>query len=176
MSKPLINPDDVIQQTIDWDTLRKALRTCILLVAPNARVYSSWPLKYDIKQTINLLQSQSDNNKVHCWMISISETDPEAPKAGGYYLEWEINVRIWGFVGYGFTHDDATQSIIEDEVKKITQVLYLNQKHLGMDISEGLEVGLLKFNDIDVHAFGSGADVHVAQGNMKITIREQFGV
>lgn len=175
MPRTLINPS-VIQQGINWDDLRKALRRCILEVSPNARVYSSWPLKYDIKQTINLLQSEAEGNKIHCWMISINKAEPLAEKAGGYFLKWELNVRIWGFAGYKFDHDDTTQDLIEREARKISQIIYLNQVHLGMDLAQGLEVGMLVFEDIDVHAFGSGADVHVAQGNLRITTNETFAV
>lgn len=175
MPKPLIIP--ITTQTVEWSTLRLALKNCIEAVAPNARVYSSWPLKYDIGETISLLKSDAENGRVHAWMISISEAEPIDRKAGGRNLEWILNVRIWGFLGYQMTHDDATQTELENEAKKVAQIIYLNDKHLGMDDTQGLKkVDMLVFDDIDVHAFGSGSDVHVAQGNLTITISETFQV
>ena len=166
-----------VTQGLVFSDLRKAIRDCIKLVAPDAVVYSSWPLKFDIGKTVNLLRSQADGNKVHAWIIDVNRAEVDDKKAGGYQLEWILNVRIWGFVGYEATHDDSVQSTIEDEVRAITQVLHVNRKHLGLDDTSALkEVGLVVWDNIEVNAFGSGEDVHVAQGNLEIRLSENFSL
>lgn len=173
MPHELLIPQEV--QALDWKDLRQALKRCIMAVAPNAVVYSSWPLKYDIGETVRLLRSQADGNKVHAWMISINEAEPFDVKAGGYNLQWDLNVRIWGFVGYEAIHDDSIQSTIELESRRISQIIYLNQKHLGLEDTGALKnVGQVVWDDIDVNAFSGGEDVHVAQGNLSITLSESF--
>lgn len=173
MANPIILPDN--STVVDWGDVRKGLKACIQAVAPTARVYSRWPLKYDIGQTINLLASSKDNKRVHAWIIGISRAEPYSDKIGGYALQWELNVRIWGFVGYVDGADDnSTQDILEEEARKVAQVIFLNQKHLAMNSTAGLkDVGYLIFEDIDVHGFGSGDDVHVAQGNLTIRLGEK---
>jgi hypothetical protein len=167
-----------ITQGLAWQDLRKGLRACILSVAPNARVYSSWPLKYDIGQTVSLLRSENDSNKIHAWIIGINRAEPFDEKAGGYNLQWELNVRIWGFVGYDAIHDDSVQHTLEAECRLITQVIYINQKHLGLESTDALKRGnyMVTWEDIDVNAFGDGNDVYVAQGNLVVTLSETFAL
>lgn len=173
MPHAIVTP--TVSQELEWKDLRVALKNCIKEVVDKAVIYSSWPLKYDIGQTIKLLTSKADGGKVHAWMISINRAEPDDVKAGGYNLEWELNVRIWGFLGYEKTYEDTTQDTIEKEVRAITQVLYANRKHLGLNDTSALKnVELITWEDIDVQAFGSGDDVHVAQGNLKITLQEFY--
>ena len=164
-----------VQQGLEWKELRVAFKDCIKAVAPTAVVYSSWPLKYDIKKTIRLLKSDAYGGLAHAWIISINKADPYTKKAGGYNLYWDLNVRIWGFVGYKQTHDDDTQDVIEKEVRAISQIIFLNRKRLGLSDQEALsEMETVVWDDIDVHAFGDENDVHVAQGNLKLTLSETF--
>jgi hypothetical protein len=110
-------------------------------------------------------------------MISINNAEPFDTKVGGYNLQWDLNVRIWGFVGYEAIHDGSVQNVIEKESRLISQVIYLNQKHLSLDDTSALkQVGQVAWDDIDVNAFGSGQDVHVAQGNLKVTLSEGFNI
>ena len=158
-----------------WGEIRRGVKRCIKAGAPTARVYSRWPLKYDIGQTIKLLKSTSDE-RIHSWMISVASATPSQYKIGGHVVEWNITLRIWGFMGYAFGTDDAnTQDVIENEAKYIGDILFLNRSHLGLENSEGLsEVGFLVFEDIDVHGFGEGVDVHVAQGSLTFRLSEQL--
>lgn len=160
-----------VTQDIEWKDLREGLKNCIkAAVSEDVLVYASWPLKYDIGETINLISSK--DGKVHAWMISINEADPQDRKAGGYSLEWDLNVRIWGFLGYDSTYSGDTQDTLEKELRKITFITYANAKHFGMANTQGLETdGLISWEDIDVHAFGSGDDVHVAQGSLKVKLK-----
>ena len=175
MAQTIILPVEV--QGLEWSDLRKGIKDCIKSVTPLARIYSSWPLKYDVGQTKNLLMSKADGGKVHAWIISINKAIPYNKKAGGYALSWDLNVRIWGFLGYAQTHNAETQDTIEKEVKAITQVLFLNQKHLALEDASALhEVGMVEWEEIDVEAFGSGDDVHVAKGNLDVTIMENFSL
>lgn len=162
-------------QGIDWQDIRVGIKNCIKAVVSNAIVYSSWPLKYDIGKTINLLKSDNDSGKVHAWIVGINKAIPYYDKSGGKGIEWELDVRVWGFLGYAQVYTDSTQHTIESEIRAITKVVMANAKHLGMNNTQGLVTdGLIDWNDIDVHAFGSGADVHVAQGLLKVKIREHF--
>ncbi len=164
-----------ITQGIDWSELRGKLKDCIKVVAPTAVVYKSWPLKYDIPETIRLLQSEAYDNLVHAWMISINRAEPYLDKVGGSNLKWKLNIRVWGFVGYQQDHDDTTQDVMESECRAISQVLYMNRKNLGLSDAEALkELGLITWEDIDVHAFGDGNDVHVAQGDLEVVLSEVF--
>lgn len=174
MPAPIVVPN--MSQGVAWQALRKGLRECVLAVAPSARVYSSWPLKYDIGETVGLLRSENDSDKIHSWIIGVNRAEPFADKAGGYNLQWDLNIRIWGFVGYEAIHDDSVQHTLELECQKITQVIYLNQKHLGMDDTSAIKGGnfMVTWEDIDVAAFGSGNDVYVAQGNLSIILSENF--
>lgn len=166
-----------VTQGLKWQDLRIAIKGCIEAVAPKANVFSDWPLKYDIGMTKKLLISTKDSNKVHAWLISINSAEPYDEKAGGYNLHWDLNVRIWGFVGYTGEHDETVQNTIEEESRAISQIIYLNQKHLGLtDTSALKKVGYLIWDDIDVHAFGSGDDIHVAQGNLSVTLSEGFSL
>lgn len=161
---------------MDWPRLRQGIKLCIQAGAPNAIVYSRWPLKFSVGDTVELLKSNRDNDRVHAWIVGVETASPADRKAGGNALEWDLKLRIWGFVGYEYGQDDdTTQDIIENEARLITSILYLNRKNLGMDDIRGLkDVGLLSFTDIDVHGFGSGDDVHVAQGTLSITLSENF--
>lgn len=173
MAHTLVLP--VATQQLSWPDLRKGLQECIKLATTNARVYSSWPLKYDIGKTVSLLTSKADGNRVHAWIISIARAVPYNNKAGGNNLEWDLTIRIWGFLGYAYgTHDDDTQSELEEEARRVSQTIFVNRAHLGLESTSALkEVGYLKFEDIDVHGFGE-SDVHVAQGELNITLSEFF--
>lgn len=159
---------------LDWTALRKGLKNCIQKAAPKAVVFSNWPLKYDVRQTTAILKSKKDDGNLHAWIIGINKAIPsEGGRAGGYYLEWELSLRIWGFVGYEYADDSETQNTLETELRKATQIIYLNQKHLGLDSTSGLkEVNLLEFEDIDVQYFEGGNDVYVAQGSLSILTNE----
>src|SRR3954464_5229346 len=87
--------------------LRKGLAALLQAAVPEARIYSRWPLKYSIGDTVDLLKSNRDNDRVHAWIMAVNriESDVER-KAGGNYIEWDLSVRIWGFVGYEFGQDD----------------------------------------------------------------------
>ena len=168
-----------LTQSLDWKDLRTSIKDCIKLVAPTAVVYSSWPLKYNIGQTVKLLQSDAYGGLVHAWMISIVSANPRQEKIGGgdvsKNLLWDLDVRIWGFVGYQETHTDNTQDVAEDEVRAITQILYMNQKNLGFGGSLK-SIGLVEWGDIDTQAFGDGNDVIVAQGILSVTTSETLNI
>lgn len=173
MPRPIVIP--TATQELSWVDLRKGLRDCVKAVATTARVYSRWPLKYDIGKTVTLLESSSED-RVHAWIISINKASPYNEKAGGNNLQWDLTVRIWGFLGYeyGLDDDDNAQNILEEEARKVAQVIFMNRKHLGMDDTQALkDVGYLNFTDIDTHGFGED-DVIVAQGELNITLSEFF--
>lgn len=168
-------PAQTITRTLP--DLRRGLAELIQTAVPEAHVYSRWPLKYSIGDTVELLRSNRDNGRVHAWIMAVNRIEPDTErKAGGNYIEWDLSVRIWGFVGYEFgVDDDTTQDIIENEARLISSVIYLNRLHLGLDDPKGLKnVGLLTFDDIDVHGMESSGDVHVAQGTLAITLSETY--
>lgn len=171
MPKPIIPV--VPQQEQDWLLLRQGLRRLIEHVAPKAKVYERWPLKFDISKTAELLKSEADNGTIHSWIIGIHRAIPYQDRIGGDVLFWDLTIRIWGFIGYEYGADsDNPQNTIELEAKRITQVLLKNIEHLTLDNTQALkEVGLLEFPDIDAHGFGRD-DVIVAQGELSITLHE----
>jgi hypothetical protein len=171
---PIITP--TVENEVTWKDLREGIRDCIKEAAPTAVVYSTWPLKYDIGDTINLLTSNADNGKVHAWIIGVNSVNSFEDKVGGYQLKFDLNIRIWGFVGYDQVYSGTTQDVIEEEVIKITRILYANRTNLKLtNLANSGEIGVVDWQDIDVHGFGGdGHDVHVAQGNLNVVIREQY--
>lgn len=170
MPKPVVIPNPQLQQ--DWLLIRQGLKRCIEAVAPNARIYDRWPLKFDPGQTAELLKSPIEN-RIHSWIIGINAADTEEDRVGGGVIFYNLNIRIWGFIGYEYGIDsDNPQNTIETEARKITQVIYANREHLTLDFTQSLhEVGLLTFRDIDAQGFGRD-DVIIAQGELRIKIRE----
>jgi hypothetical protein len=183
----IIIPQFVENRQVTWPDLRRGIKTCIKAVAPKARVYSHWPMKYNIGQTIRLLRSkhdldESNEKRIHAWMVSVASADPEAEgtedRIGGYNFEWLLRIRVWGFLGYAAGVDDddgSTHDNLENEARLISTTLWLNRLHLSLDrLSSTFDVGKLKFEDIDVHGFGDGVDCHVAQGFVEVKISEEF--
>jgi hypothetical protein len=172
MPKP-ITPVGVPQVEQDWLLLRQGLKRLIEEVAPTAKVYERWPLKFDAGATAELLKSPADNGRIHSWIIGIHRAIPSEPTIGGSALTWDLTVRVWGLIGYEYGIDsDNPQNTIELEAKRVTQIIYLNREHLTLDYTQALhEVGLLEFRDIDAHGFGRD-DIIAAQGELRIKIKE----
>lgn len=169
---PVIIP--TVQQELDWKALREGIKSCIKEVVGDAVVYSSWPLRYSVGDTVRLLTSKAEG-KVHAWIIGINRAQVYADKVGGHQLEWELNVRIWGFFGYDSTYTADVQNAAEEEIKAVTRVIYANAKTFNMESTQALATdGIIDWDDIDVQAFGSGDDVLVAQGSLTIKARENY--
>ncbi len=172
MPKPVTIPAP--QEELDWRLLREGIARCIKAVAPTARVYDRWPLKFNIGKTAELLRSDTDAGKIHAWIIGINKAEPYNDRSGGEnLLLWDLDVRIWGFMGYEYGIDSANpQNDLENECRKIAQVIQLNKIHLTMDISQCLkEVGYVQFEDIDTQGFGQD-DIIVAQGMLEVKLKE----
>jgi hypothetical protein len=171
MPKPITPPTP--QQEQDWLLLRQGIARLIESVAPTAKVYERWPLKFDVNKTAELLKSPADGNRIHSWIIGIHKALPRIEKVGGTAIEWDLTIRVWGLIGYQFgTDSDNPQNTIELEAKRIAQVVYLNQAHLTLDNTQALgEVGMVEFNDIDAAGFGRD-DIIVAKGELEIEIKE----
>ncbi len=61
---------------------------------------------------------------------------------------------------------------MENECRKITQVIEANRVDLTLDLAQCLkEVGLTKFDDIDTQGFGQD-DIVVAQGELEVKLKE----
>jgi hypothetical protein len=188
MPPTIIVPSFEPTREVSWPDLRRGIARVVKAVTPKARVYPHWPMKYNIGQTINLLRSKYDidpatnEKRIHSWMVSVATADPEGEGTeeliGGYNFEWLLKLRVWGFIGYMAGADDdggTTHDLLENEARLVSTALWLNRNHLGLDrLSSTFEVGKLKFEDIDVHGFGTGVDCHVAQGFMEIRISEEF--
>ena len=170
MPKPIVLPTPQKEQ--DWLLLRQGLARLIVAVAPTARVYERWPLKFEPGKTAELLKPVG-SDVIHSWIIGINRAIPKEEKIGGSVIQWDLNIRIWGFIGYEYGADsDNPQNTIELEAKRITQVIYLNREHLTLDNTQALkEVGLLEFPDIDAQGFGRD-DIIVAQGELNIEVEE----
>lgn len=171
MPRPVVPVNPQLEQ--DWLLLRQGLSRIVQYAAPKARVYDRWPLKFEIGKTAELLKSSADGGIIHSWIIGIREAVPYYDRAGGNGLLWDLQVRIWGFIGYQYGVDsDNPQNTIEAECKKIAQAVYVNRDHLTLDYTQALkEVGFLEFRDIDAQGFGRD-DIIVAQGEMNIKLIE----
>lgn len=171
MPKPVILPTP--QEELDWLLLREGVARCIQAVAPTARVYERWPLKFDLQRTAELLKSDSDGGKIHSWIIAVSKAVPYNDRAGGNILLWDLTLRIWGFMGYEYGIDSSNpQNDMENECRKVAQVLAMNRVDLTMDTSRCLkEVGYIRFDDIDTQGFGQD-DIIVAQGELDVKLKE----
>ncbi len=170
---------------IEWDSIRQGIKSCIEAALTEgegeeavlkARVYSSWPLKFDVGQTVELLTSETDNDKVHAWIVGINRAMPaDGGKSGGHYLEWPLTLRVWGFLGYDSVYTADTQSIMEKELRAVTRVIYANSKTFGQDdVFDIKSSGIVQWEEIDTFAFGSNDDVIVAKGSLELTVREHY--
>lgn len=171
--KPVILPTP--SEELEWLKIREGLKRCIEAVAPTARVYERWPLKFEVSETAELLMSENDNGRIHSWIIGISQAVPKNDRSGtgnGLIL-WDLTVRIWGFIGYEYGIDsDNPQNELENECRKIVQVIEKNRLDLNMETSGALkEVGMLEFRDIDTKGFGQDTII-VAEGEIEITTKE----
>lgn len=170
MPKPLIVPTTIEPS---WMDLRTALQRCIKLAAPAAKVYARWPLKFDLARTAELLKSSEDNGRIHSWIMGVSKATSYTDRNGPHILIWDLTIKIWGFIGYEYgIDDDNTQNVLEDECRKIGQVLAYNREHLSLDNTSGLkEVGWIRFEEIDTEGFGQD-DIIVARGELDIKMYE----
>lgn len=162
------------ERRIAWPRIRLALKDIVQAAAPSARVWSRWALKYDLEQTVGLLTAQSD--QIHSWMLSVDRVTTDAPKAGGGEFEYNLRIRIWGFLEQVMGDDETnSQNDFENEVDDVIAYLQANRlNRLGISESEGggyiRDVGFPTFEPIEVHGFGDGIDVHVAQGSLDIRV------
>lgn len=157
--------------TRDFVELREGIANCISALNTGAIVHNNWIMQSDIEDTLNMLEDA--NGKVHGWMVSIDSVEPTEPRTGVNYIEYDINVRIWGLMGYYYEASrDSAQSILEKECRDVIRVILLNRSTLGMDDTTPIPIkpidSLPRFEDIDVKAFGRGSDVIVAQGNLRV--------
>ena len=163
------------QEQMDWLLLREGLARLVASVAPTAKVYERWPLKFEVEQTAELLKSYSvaDNGRIHAWIIGIHSAVPYTDRVGGTAIFWDLSVRVWGFIGYEYGVDsDNPQNTIENECRKLSQLVFLNRDHLTLDNTQCLkEVGFLEFPEIDAQGFGRD-DIIVAQGELQVKLKE----
>jgi hypothetical protein len=165
---------------------RRAVAALVKAAAPNARVYAEWVLKsqaYLGGDVADLLgdKDKPDAGKVHCWMVGVESFDfvrgpgDQPPVIGGKEIDWLYDLAVWGFFDYAIGTSEATsQDLVDAEVQKVAATLFVNE-FLALGPTQGLrEVGPLSFPSIDVHPFGEGHDVHVAQGKMRIRIQQTF--
>lgn len=171
MPKPVTIPTMQLEQ--DWLLLRQGLRRLIEAAAPTAKVYERWPLKFDVEKTAELLKSSADGGRIHSWIIGINKAIPISDRSGGLLL-WDLTFRIWGFIGYSYGVDsDNPQNTIENECRRLVQLLEANRIHLTLDNTQALkDVGFLEFQDIDAQGFGRD-DIIVAQGELVIRVKEE---
>ena len=157
---------------------RVAIAEMIKAAAPNATVEHSWVLKTDLTGGVSaLLGKNADASKVHAWMIGVESFDfiknsnGDPPVIGGQQIDWLYSLAVWGFFDYFLGTDTADSAkIVGAETELVAATIFAN-KWLGLDNPNGLrEVKPLAFTSIDVHSFGDGQDVHVAQGTMQIRI------
>lgn len=163
---PLITP---AARKISWSELRQGIKNVIIKAAPNARVHSRWGLKYDLLSTIARLQSESDPDKIHSWMIKVREVTPQHVKIGGGETVYPLIIDVWGFMGFEFGTDaDNSQDVFEDEVDDV--IAYLDANRLdafGLEPSQRQYLRDLDIQEnwlLDIASFGEGYDVHVCKG------------
>jgi len=152
------------------------MKEILMVAAPTARVHSRWALKYDILSTIDYLLSTDDPAKIHAWMMSVESAPVSNSKAGGGEIEYQLNIRLWGFKGFAYGTDTSnSQDAFEDEVDDI--VAYFNANRLyafGLTEEQGRkylrDINYLPQFTIEVAAFGEGYDVHVAKATMTLRI------
>lgn len=170
---PIVAPTP---RKIKWSNLRKGMKEIIMAAAPNARVHSRWALKYDITSTIDYLLSVNDPENIHAWMLSVETVQPSNPKAGGGEIQYDLNIRIWGFKGFVFGTDASnSQDAFEDEVDDVVAYFHANRLFaFGLSEADGRnalkDVNFLPQFEIEVAAFGEGYDVHVAKAVMALRI------
>lgn len=165
---------------------RRQLKVLIEAAAPAARVYATWVLKsqaYLGGDVSDLLGKKdgADKDIVHAWMIGVETLDfvrgrdGEPPVIGGQEIDWIYDLAVWGFFDYKLGTSEASgQDEVDDETSLVAATVFVN-KWLGLDPVAGLrEVRPLWFPSIDVHPFGEGRDVVVAQGKMQIRIQQTF--
>ena len=163
---------------------RRQLKLLIEAAAPKARVYRSWVLKsqaYLGGDVADLLGTGDDANKVHAWMVGIEsvdfvrDRDGNLPVVGGKEVDWFYELAVWGFFDYELgTSEEDSLDRVDAETNLVAATIFANE-FLGLGPQPGLrEVQGLWFPSIDVHPFGEGRDVHVAQGKMRIRIQQTF--
>lgn len=156
-------------------------------VSANATVHKSWQFKVDSAGRVTNIsallgkKTTTSAEVVHCWMIGVEGDDfvrdgnGNLPVIGGGEADRIYNLAIWGFFDFALgTAERDSQDIVDDETEAAESIVLANA-WLGLDNPEGLrEVRPLSFPTIDVHPFGDGHDVHVAQGAMQIRIQRNF--
>lgn len=165
---PIITP---AARNISWSELRQGIKNVIMAAAPAARVHSRWGLKYDLLSTISVLQSESDPDVIHAWMIKVREITPQHVKVGGGEILYPLVIDVWGFKGFEFGTDaDNSQDPFEDEVDDVIAYLDANRLNaFGLSPSQKPYLRDLDIQDnwtLDVASFGEGYDVHVAKGTI----------
>jgi hypothetical protein len=163
---------------------RRALKTMLEAIAPHATVHHSWQFRVDTAGRVTNIaallgkKQTADEKVVHCWMIGVEGDDyvrdaqNNLPIVGADQIEYLYNLAVWGFFDFALgTSTSDSQDIVDRETELAKAIVVLNLKDLGLDNPVGLrEVKPLYFPTIDVHPFGDGRDVHVAQGAMQIRI------
>ncbi len=170
---PIVAPPS---RKIKWGDIRKGMKQILMVAAPNARVHSRWALKYDLQSTIDYILAENDPTKIHAWMVSVESAPVANVKVGGGELEYELNIRIWGFKSFVFGTDASnSQDSFEDEVDDV--VAYFNANRLyafGLTEEQGRkylrDAPTLPQFELEVAAFGQGYDVHVAKGTITLRI------
>ncbi len=169
---PIITPP---ARKISWSEIREGLKALILQAAPTARVHNRWGLKYDIMSTISRLQSESDPDVIHTWMIKVAEVEPQYIKTGGGEVQYPLVIDVWGFQGYEFGTDaDNTQTDFEDECDDVIAYIDANRINaLGLDPSQTPYLKDVKVDQnwtLDLVSFGEGYDVHVCKGRILVKV------
>ena len=161
-----------VKSTCTLHHLRDGIAKCIIeVVDSDCIVHNNWAMKYSLEETMELI---SKDDVIHSWMVSIDEIVPEEKsiggRVGGGLINVPLDVRIWGFIGYEYGSDGSSRTaILEQECLEIIKILYLNEETLGMtDFSCLQDSELLQFDSLTTRSFGSGNDVIIAEGSLKV--------
>lgn len=196
---PLLVPDSEIKlppaALAEWQTVCDALARLVRMVSGSTRMHAKWELKFDIGETLDLCKRPRTPEEtalglpadvVDGVMIGIERATPtpvEQQKIGGgtrfFQFDWELAVNVWSLKGYfmGSPADNSRLRLMR-QCRDATAIIMMHRgaKGLGLDEGRGMirQVGMLRWESIDVYGFGEGADVEIAQGEISVLLREQF--
>lgn len=181
----------------EWRDIRRALKDCIALIAPDATVHSEWKLELEPQSSLGKVTPLMKGigahaDFVHCWIIGLQQeaentTDRVNNTIGGSTVDYDLSFAVWGFFDYkSWRVQFATSDVVADnaseqnatdfaesETRKLLAVLRANPT-LGLNTGRVRYVYPLEIETMDTHPFSNGKTLIVVQTTVRVRVRESY--
>jgi hypothetical protein len=153
--------------------VRDKLRELIQQAAPQAAVWSDWPLEMDEQFNANCLKSRADNNEIHAWIMQRRGRTEAPAGTSKEIVTWTFE--IWLFYGArSKAQEPSTMTIFQREIDEVAAWLAarrtLELDNAGMAVKGHRGLTMYESDKFPL----SGRIVHIAKCQLDLELYQNI--